>query len=269
MQSQKKPAGMPSILDDTPMPFSGKDPGTPADFDAAYGAWRNSKTPETNTQLLNTVRPIIDTAVHSYAGANANPTIRSRAKLMALKAMETFDPDRGNVKTHLLSQLQSLRRLNAQSQNIITIPEQVGLDYQKMNEAENNLRDDLGRDPTDEELADYTGLSTRRLRKIRAFNQPIASGSTAQESSDDMFSEEIASAIPGRQNSAKAWENFVYEDLNPTDKIIMNSLLGRNGKKRMSTQEIASRLNITPGAVSQRAAKIQSMLDKRFDLGGF
>lgn len=269
MQPNKKLNGMPSILDDTPMPFSGPDKNTPADFDAAYNTWRTNKNPDTNTQLINSVRPIIDTAVHSYAGANANPTLKSKAKLMALKAMETFDPERGNVKTHLLSQLQGLRRLSAQAQNIISIPEQVGLDYQKMNEAENNLRDDLGRDPTDEELADYTGLSTRRLRKIRAFNQPVASGSTAQETSDDMFSEEISSRIPGRQNSAKAWENFVYEDLNPTDKIIMNSLLGRNGKKRMSTQEIAARLNITPGAVSQRAAKIQSMLDKRFDLGGF
>jgi DNA-directed RNA polymerase specialized sigma subunit len=261
--------GMPSILGDTPAPFSGPKPGHTQDFDNTFLEWQTKPGPETNTKLLKTVQPIIDTAVQSYAGNNASPTIRSRAKLMALKAMNNFDPQRGNIKTHLLSQLQSLRRLTAQSQNIISIPEQVGLDYQRLNDAENTMRDEMGRDPTDDELADYTNLSQRRIQKIRAFNQPVAGGSTDQVGGDDEFGGDPASIIPGKQNTLKAWENFVYEDLTPTDKIIMDHLLGRNNRRRLSTQQIAEKLRITPGAVSQRAAKIQSMIDRRFDVGGF
>lgn len=261
--------GMPSILGDTPAPFSGPKPGHTPDFDSTFSAWQQAPSPETNTQLLKTVQPIIDTAVQSYAGANASPTIRSRAKLMALKAMNNFDPQRGNIKTHLLSQLQSLRRLTAQSQNIISIPEQVGLDFQRLSDAENTLRDDMGRDPTDDELADYTNLSQRRIQRIRSFNQPLASGSTDQTGNEAEFSGDPASSIPGAQNTLKAWENFVYDDLTPTDKIVMDHLLGRNGRRRLATQQIAEKLRITPGAVSQRAAKIQAMLDKRFDVGGF
>jgi len=270
MPDMKKP-GMPSILDDVPMPFSGpkKPQGVGDDFESTFSQWQQRRTPETNTQILRTVQPVIDTALTSYAGGNNSPTIRSRAKLMALKALETYDPQKGNVRTHLLSQLQSLRRTAAQAQNIISIPEQVGLDYQRLAESENELRDRLGRDPTDDELADHTLLSPRRIRKIRSFAQPVAEGSTVVESGDEMNDGGVASTIPGSIRAAEAWMNFVYDDLSSTDKLIMDLTLGRNGRRRTSTQEIARRLNVTPGAVSQRAAKIQAMIDKRYTQGGF
>jgi DNA-directed RNA polymerase specialized sigma subunit len=189
---------------------------------------------------------------------------------MALKALDTYDPARGNVRTHLLSQLQSLRRASAQAQNIISIPEQVSLDFSRLNENENELRDRLGRDPSDDELADSTGLSVRRIRKVRAFNQPVAEGMTTREvGPDDSYGGDTASTIPGSTRAADAWFNFVYEDLSPVDKLVADMTLGRNGRRKTSTQDIARRLNITPGAVSQRAAKIQAMLDKKYTYGGF
>lgn len=262
---------MPSILDDIAPPFSAprRPQGVGEDFDTTFTDWQKQRTPENNTRLLQSVQPVIDTALTSYTGGNTSPTMRSRARLMALKAMESFDPQKGNVRTHLLSQLQSLRRASAQAQNIISIPEQVGLDYQKLVESENELRDQLGRDPTDDELADHTMLSPRRIRKIRSFSQPVAEGSTIIETGDEMNDGGVASTIPGSNRAADAWLDFVYDDLGPTDKLIMDMTLGRNGRRRASTQEIARRLNITPGAVSQRAAKIQAMLDKRYTQGGF
>jgi DNA-directed RNA polymerase specialized sigma subunit len=271
MTTENKPAGMPSILGDTPAPFSGRKPAGVADaFDTAYGQWQQQRTPESNTAILKTIQPVIDTAVTSYAGQNAHPTIKSRARIMALKALDTYDPSRGNVRTHLLSQLQGLRRLSAQSQNIISIPEQVGLDFSRLTENENQLRDDLGRDPTDDELADATNLSKRRIQKIRAFHQPVAEGATMRDTSaEENFGGDVASSVPGATRSEDAWFNFVYDDLGPTDKLIADMTLGRNGRRKTTTQDIAQRLKITPGAVSQRAAKIQAMLDKRYTQGNF
>lgn len=271
MAGNNKLQGMPSILDEVGRPFSAPKPptGVSADFDDAFKQWKAKPAPDTNTKLLSTVQPVIDTALSSYSGAQVSPTMRSRAKLMALRALETYDPQRGNVRTHLLSQLQGLRRATAKEQNIIAVPEQVGLDYQRLLESENDLRDRLGRDPTDIELADHTMLSPRRIKKIRAFHQPVAEGSTLRETTDESGDGATASMIPGSNRAAEAWMNFVYDDLGPTDKLIMDMTLGRNGRRRTSTQEIARRLNVTPGAVSQRAAKIQAMLDKRFTQGGF
>ena len=258
---------MPSILGDVPPPFSGQTQyGGSPDFDTMYPQWQKEQTPEMNTKLLGTVQPIIDTAVSSYAGSNPSPTIKNKARLMALKALQTYSPDRGTVKTHLLSQLQSLRRLAAKEQNIISLPEQVGLDFQRLSSAENDLRDALSRDPTDDEIADATGLSTRRIKKIRSFHQPIAEGMTALQSGDseDAANTDIASTLPNHTKQTDAWMDFVYGDLSPTDKLIMDMTLGRNGRRQASTQDIARRLNITPGAVSQRAAKIQAMIDARY-----
>lgn len=261
--------GMPSILgDDIPPPFSvpTKITGVADDFDDVYTQWQQNKTPELNTKMLTAVQPVIDTAISSYGGAGAtSPVLRSRAKIMALKAFDTYDPKRGNIRTHLLSQMQGLRRLAAKEQNIIGIPEQVGLDFQRLDTAENELRDQLSRDPTDEELADFTGLSVRRIRKVKSFHKPVASGMLDQETTEDAYSGEVASHLPGQHNAADAWMDFVYGDLSSTDKLIMDMTLGRNGRRRTTTQEIARRLNMTPGAVSQRAAKIQAMLDRRFD----
>lgn len=272
-QELNKLPGMPSILKemDVPAPFSAPKSvtGVSPEFDTLYTSWSTNKTPETNTKILSAVQPVIDTALQSYGGTAYSPTLRSRAKLMALKALQTYDPQKGNVRTHLLSQLQSLRRAAAKEQNIISLPEQVGLDFQNLNTAENELRDQYGRDPTDDELADHTNLSKRRIQKIRSFNQPLAEGTVSRIVDEDSSGGDVASTIPGSRKGVDAWLDFVYDDLGPTDKLIMDMVLGRNGRKKASTQDIARRLGITPGAVSQRAAKIQTMIDKRHDFGGF
>ena len=257
-----KPSG--SILGDVAPPFS-KNEAAENDFNTQFGSWMANPTPESNDQILASVQPTIDTALSSYVGRTTSPTMRSKARLMALNALKTYDPQRGNVRTHLLSQMQGLRRLNAKEQNSISIPEQVGLDFQKLDSAENELRDKFNRDPSDDEVADYTGLSVKRIRKIRGFHQPLSEGMTAAVADSENSPAEVASTLPGATSSADAWLGFVYDDLSPTDKLIMDMTLGRNGRRRASTQDIAKRLNITPGAVSQRAAKIQVMLDKRYD----
>lgn len=259
-----------SILGDTPPPFSQpKQPGITGDFENTYAQWQANRTPETNTALLKNIQPIVDTAVSSYLGSNPPATLKNRARLLALQAMDKYDPAKGNVKNHLLTHLQRLRRLGAQSQNIIAIPEQVGLDFQKIQRVENDIRAELSRDPTDEELADKTGLSVRRIRKVRQFNQPVAEGMTARQSetATDGGNADIASTLPGQRDAHTAWLDFVYDDLGAVDRIIMDSLLGRNGRRKTSTQDLARRLNISPGAVSQRAAKIQEMIDQRYKHG--
>jgi DNA-directed RNA polymerase specialized sigma subunit len=260
----------PSILGDMQPPFSGQTMhGAAPDFDTLYPQWKAGPTPQLNTQIVKTLQPIVDTAVSSYVGKSPSPTMRSRARLMALKALDSYDPNKGNVKTHLLSQMQSLRRLAAKEQNIISIPEQVGLDFQRLAESENELRDSLSREPTDDEIADSTGLSVRRIRKIRTFHKPISEGMTAMISGDseDDTNTDIASVLPNYNRQADAWLDFVHGDLSPTDKLIMDMTLGRNGRRRASTQEIAQKLRLTPGAISQRAAKIQNMIDQRYQNG--
>jgi len=92
---------------------------------------------------------------------------------------------------------------------------------------------------------------------------------TREVMDEESYGGDVASTIPNNTRAANAWFNFVYDDLSPVDKLIADMTLGRNGRRKTSTQEIARRLNITPGAVSQRAAKIQAMLDKQYTQSTF
>jgi len=260
-----------SVLDPDPdMPFSGESlrkGRLEPDFTPEYDAWKLRPGQDTNAALLKKVSPVIDTAMTTYGlGQSASPTLRSKAKLMALKAMTSYDPSKGNLRTHLLSNLRGLQRASAQEQQIISLPERVAIQQKQLIEMEDNLRDQLGRDPSDGEIADATGLSHKRLAYIRRAHSGIAEGSITSETAEgDVFTP--ASRSLGPQNDA--WMDFVYYDLGPTDQLIMDYTMGRNGTPQLPTSEIARRLGVTPSAVSQRAARIQAMLDEQHDrMGG-
>lgn len=149
----------------------------------------------------------------------------------------------------------------------MSIPEQVALDLGHVRESENFLRDKLGRDPSDSELADHTGLSLRRLTYVRRARPAYAEGSMVrptEDGGDDLYSP----AVRSRGNGAlQQWHEFVYHDLDARDQLIMEHTLGMHGKRVLSNQDVAKRLGISPGAVSQRKARIQQKLDMRDELG--
>lgn len=232
-----------------------------------FDAWKSGPSPATTGRLLKAVHPIIDTALRSYGGGSvASPTLRSKAKQMAIGAFGTYDPERGTLKTHLLSQLQGLRRSATREQNIISRPEQVGLDYHHLQQSENELRDWYGREPSDLEVADHTGLSLKRIGHIRRSNLPLAEGQTLRPDAEGNSNVPASSRPDQVTQDADAWHSFVYHDLGATDQVIMDHTLGRNGRPKLSSSQIAQRLGITVGAVSQRTAKIQKLLDQRQEL---
>ena len=264
------PSNVPKSIIDESMPFwsgSSVNQGRlEPDYQESWDAWKAEDSPETRAGLVRSVQPVIDRAVYSYAGNSASPRIKSQAKLMALDAFGTYDPTKGTMRTHLLSQLRRLQRYAGQENQMIRIPERISLDRRHLREAEEALRDDLGRDPSDLEIADHTGLSLRRIGHIRKAQAGINTGSLLDEEGE-VFSP--ASNTPGNTSVQDAWQQMVYYDLHPTDQLIMDYTLGLRGAERLENAEIARRLGISPGAVSQRKNKIQMMLDERYTIDPF
>lgn len=227
------------------------------EFHDVYQTWKSAPTPKTRGMFLNRAKPIVDRAISTYAPSQS-PAIRSRAKILAVQALDTYDPAKGSLRNHLLANLRGLQRYQGQQANIIAIPERIALDRQHLREAEENLQDNLGRDPSDLELANYTGLSLRRITHIRSAVQSVASGSIMDEEGD-VYSP--ASQLPGQSTDDQLLE-MVYYDLGDIDKNIMAYTLGMFGASKISDDELAKRLGITRSAISQRRAKIQKMVDE-------
>ncbi len=218
-----------------------------------FDAWKRNPTPEGSAGLLRTANPILDRAVTTYAG-RSNPILKARAKSLALKAFRSFDPKRGaKLRTHLMVQLQPLRRSALQTGRVIQEPERIIYARRTLEDAKSTFMDAHAREPSDEELADVTGLSARRIRVVRAASRPtVATGQLGAEY-------EVPAEAPSAEDT---WLEYVYHELDPRDRQILDWRLGRHGRDRLANREIARRLKISPAAVSQRMARIAARLQE-------
>jgi len=205
---------------------------------------------------MKVAEPIISKAITSYA-PNSSPAVKSQAKVLAKGAFETFDPKKNaKLQTHLYIQLQPLQR-EVQAYDTMHVPERVRFDIRHVNEAHNRFVEENGREPNEEELADYTGLAVGRISHIRKFDKAIIGESQLMPEDDDSDM-----SMPETNRGQTAWREMVYMELNDRDKLIYDLKTGRNGRVPMSVNEIATKLKITPGAISQHLAKIDHRISE-------
>ncbi len=231
-----------------------------------YETWARMKSPQANDMLLKNLSPIIDNAVKTFSGGQeANPIIKSKAKKIVIDSMPNYDPRQTKLKTYVFNQLQGLKRFSLQQSQIISIPEKVQLDFVALKKAEDRLREDLGRDPSTDELADDTMLSPKRIEYVRKLRMPSSEGTISAVDTQSDFSDVSDPAVinPGSKKDTGAWHSFVYSSLSNIDKVIMEHSMGLNGKKILSNEQLARSLRMSPAAISIRKNKIQLELDKR------
>ena len=234
------------------------------EFRPAFETWQANKTPEGNAAFLKTIDPVINQGLQAYG--NDSPLLRSRARLLALDAANKYDPKRSRLRSHIVTNMQGLRRISRQQGQVINAPERVILESQKLRASTQELADELGREPTDAELSDFMRISIPRIAKIRKYQPGF---STGQAESIDPNSGGIAGRLPGDTGAEDLWLQIVHQDLDPVDQQILEMTLGMNNRRKMSNLDIAKALNRTPAAITQRKMKIQKLLDQEQTLSPF
>lgn len=186
---------------------------------------------------------------------------------MAAKAVKTYDPQRGaKLETHLTQQLQGLRNVVATFADPMPKPRRLRRDGAQVHAAKQQLADQIGREPSLEELADYGKFDLNKLRKIVRRERATMPESALESSESD--DEEY---MPGVKHSdpAAVWADYVYNDLSDIDRVIFQYRTGYNGMPILSNAEIAKRLNLGQAAVSRRAGRIQARMDELEEVGSF
>lgn len=227
-------------------------------LDEQWGQWNKTKNPQDLKNLMTELDPIINKAITSYA-PNSSPAVRSQARILARKALTNYDPKKGTkLQTYLHIQLQPLQR-EAGTYDTLHIPEAVRYDIRDVNDAHNRFVEENGREPNDDELSDYTGLSSRRITRIRRADRNVFSEGQLTPYDDD--SDEGAVDLPAVRQADSAWQGMVYTELNERDKLIYDLRTGRNGRGRaLSVTEIAKKLKVSPAAISQRLKLISDRI---------
>lgn len=232
------------------------------DFAPDYDTWKKDPTPDNNALMLKRLEPTIQGAIRTHVGAS-NPLLVSRARNMALSGLQSYDRSRGRLQNHLYNQLQGLKRVARQQSSVVAVPDRIAIDRYQVEDAARQLSNELGREPTDDELQDRTGLSTARLQKLNRYHPAIAEGA--------MSDRETGAAFEGgvQRRAPSLWGAMIYNDLDPYHKKVMEYALGWNGRRPIANQEIAAKLGRSPGAISQAKLRIQQMLDEEQELSPF
>ncbi len=105
-----------------------------------------------------------------------------------LKAIERFDPERGfRLSTYAIWWIrQNIVKAIGDKAKLIKIPMQVEKDLWRVKKAAEELRQELGREPSIDELARRSCVPTYRLRQINSFSQdPVSLDAPAWEGEDD------------------------------------------------------------------------------------
>jgi len=236
----------------------------PESTEQLYNRWKQRPDPASLSPLLTALNPTIERSMSAY-GYGGDPNIKTTAQLHVVDALPRFKADKGaKLDTFMFNELKRLRRLGAQQQFAIPIPEQASYDLQSIKKVEQDLTADLGRGPTPEELADASGLSVKRLTSIKKqYDLPAVT----EQSFDPM------SGVPGQDapenETEKLWLEAAYGELDSTDRQIMNWSLGIHGQPKMSKTQIAQRLQISIPAITQRARRIAAKISEgtKYSLG--
>lgn len=220
-------------------------------LDGAYDAWVSNRTPENMSAVVDAAGPTITSEIARYTGSRT--LLRSKAKSLVVRAVKTYDPSSGaRLQSWIVTNLKPLSRYGLRSRPVRT-PEVAARQAAELNRVSQELADELGRDPTDAELADATGMSEKRVSDVRRKAVASVFSSSFDESFDGNAASSPGVVLPDPVPFAV---EAVYQGLSPEDRAIFDGITGSHGARQSSAKDVASMLHVSPANVSGRAADI-------------
>lgn len=205
--------------------------------------WRQSKKPEHLEPLLKAFEPVVANKMRLLK-APAVPEAAFRAELQKqlINAFETYNPNRGaQLSTWVESNLRRAQRYNTRFQNAAYIPEGQARHIGPIQKAQDELREQFGRDPTHDELGDHLGMPPKRVAKIISAQRrdiPASSFETDPTELALQRDHEVLDLLPF---------NLTHDE-----REVFNHLYGREGRPQMqSTNELAKKLGKSAPQISR------------------
>src|SRR5579884_167658 len=199
----------------------------------------------------------------------------SEGNIGLMKAVERFDPAKGGKLSTYGSWWikQSIKRALANQSKTIRLPVHLVDKISKMRRTALKLQEILGREPTDEELAEELGISAMRVGQMRtAAIRPASLDAPIGDEDSNNFAEVVQDEnadSPYEQLEEKTVVKMLQEmvtTLDPREATILRARFGLDGGSQRTLEEVGEKFGVTRERVRQiqniALKKLRKMIEK-------
>jgi RNA polymerase primary sigma factor len=227
-------------------------------------------------QMIKANLRLVVKIAHDYEGIGL-PLLDliSEGNIGLMKAVERFDPAKGaKLSTYGSWWIkQSIKRALANQSKTIRLPVHLVDKISKMGRTAMKLQEMLGREPTDDELAEEMGIPTSRVMQMRtAAIRPASLDAPIGDEDSNSYGEIVqdeAAENPYEQLEEKTVVKMLQEmvkTLDPREATILRYRFGLDGGTEKTLEEVGEKFEVTRERVRQiqniALRKLRKMITK-------
>lgn len=209
-----------------------------------WQTWTQSgKQPEHLRPLLNSLRPFINSQSNLWANRNRDippAAIKAEFTNQVVSALETYDPTKAALNTHIGHRLKKAQRFVTSYQNPARIPENRVYRIRELEDAQTHLDQQFGRTPTQLEIADHLKWSPRQVDLLQ---REVRKARPTSQFKSDPFA-----TSPSRHQEIL---RLLPYELSTDERQVFEHLYGVGGKPQLEPGQIAKTLKMSAPKVSR------------------
>jgi RNA polymerase primary sigma factor len=230
-------------------------------------------------RMINANLRLVVTIARDYANLGL-PLLDliSEGNIGLTKAVERFDPAKGaKLSTYAMWWIkQSIKRALANQSKTIRLPVHLGDKLAKMRRVSLQMSDELGREPTDDELGEEIGIASEKVARLKSLGiRPVSLDAPIGDDDSTEFGEIIGDEDADTPFELLRDKNLLHEmdglldALDKREKTIISQRFGLDGGKPKTLEDVGKNFGVTRERIRQlqniALAKLRRALSKKED----